>query len=173
LGLEPPVIVKHEPASVRIVSKGKLELTCQATGIPPVEWIWYQNDNQILGVTESFFVNSTENNISILTSKDAQDGNFSCEAKNIVGTDRSAQTEVVLVESPQLPEINCDNDVPLPNRALCHGNFDIIPRKRLPTSFHIQLVTLDGSLVAYNSEVDIPFKGKLMVNLIYNLIFRR
>ncbi|KAI6177052.1 hypothetical protein M3Y97_00865500 [Aphelenchoides bicaudatus] len=158
-----PVIVKHEPAVVRVVSGTKLELTCQATAIPVVEWTWYQDNQPILGVTDTFFVNSTENNISVLTAKFAQAGNFSCEAKNVVGTARSAHTEVLIVEPPQLPEIECDKDIPLPNRANCHGNFDIIPRERLPTSFRVELIKLDGPLLSFHSEANVPFTGNDIV----------
>jgi len=133
--------------------------TDEASGIPIVEWTWYHNEKPILGVTNTFFVNSTESNISILTAKTAQPGNFSCEAKNLVGSDLSPQTEVILVEVPRLPTIQCDKASELPNRAVCRGDFESIQRERLPTGFHVELTILDGALLTYNSIVDLPYTG--------------
>lgn len=144
---------------MRVIAGTKFELTCEATGIPNVEWTWYQNDSPILGVTDVFFVNSTESNLSTLTAKTAQAGNFSCEAKNQVGSDRSQQTEVLLVEVPQLPEIECSEDSLLPNRAVCNGNFDNVPRERLPTGFHVEVTVRDEALLTDVSIVDVPYTG--------------
>lgn len=152
--------MKHSEPTLRVISGTKFELMCEATGIPNVEWIWHQNNQPILGVTESFFVNSTESNISILNAKDAQSGNFSCEAKNLVGSDQSPQTEVILVEVPQLPEIECDDDSPLPNRALCTANFDDVSRERLPIGFYVELTVVDGALLTDTFKLKVPYNGK-------------
>jgi hypothetical protein len=155
-----PVIVKNEDRIMRVVAGTKLELTCEATGIPSVEWIWYHNRNPILGVTDTFFVNSSDSNISILSAKNAQAGNYSCEATNSVSSDESDQTEVILVEVPRLPDIECDEDSRLPNRAICEASFDGVTRERLPTKYHIELTIMDGALLTYNSIVEVPYTGK-------------
>lgn len=86
-------------------------------------------------------------------------GNYSCEARNIIGTARSTETDIILVEIPQLPEIECDKSAALPNRVVCHGNFGIIKRERLPTGFRVELAALDGALLIYSSETYVPFTG--------------
>lgn len=164
-----PVIVKNQDPIMRVVAGTNLKLSCEATGIPTVDWTWFLNGNPILGVTDTFFINSTDYNLSILSAKNAQAGNYSCEAKNLVGSDESDQTEVILVEVPRLPDIECDEESKLPNRAVCEANFEGVTRERLPTKYQIELTIMEGALLTYNSIVEVPYSGKILFSIVLTI----
>ncbi|ESO99766.1 hypothetical protein LOTGIDRAFT_141510, partial [Lottia gigantea] len=85
----PKFIVSLETVEIKEGEKAKFY--CKATGVPKPELIWYKNDKIISEDDKHFtieFGEDTDSTLIIVDVHPQDDGTYSCEAKNPVGTDK-------------------------------------------------------------------------------------
>ena len=89
---ERPTITQHPPLVVEVPMGGTLELTCEAESNLILSYQWKKDGNIIAG---------SDSNSLVVTGVQREDsGNYSCVARNPVGSEESIQSRVTVYETP-------------------------------------------------------------------------
>ena len=89
---ERPTITQHPPLVVEVPMGGTLELTCEAKSNLILSYQWKKDGNIIAG---------SDSNSLVVTGVQREDsGNYSCVARNPVGSEESIHSRVTVYETP-------------------------------------------------------------------------
>ena len=89
---EKPTITQHPPLVMEVPRGGTLELMCEAESNLILSYQWKKDGNIITG--------SDSNNLVVTGVQREDSGNYSCVARNLVGSKESIQSRVTVYETP-------------------------------------------------------------------------
>ncbi|XP_067042741.1 contactin-2-like isoform X2 [Acropora muricata] len=96
----PPKITNTPPREVYAASGSLVNLTCKATGVPLPVVTWFKDG--ILMPKEKLTGEKADSQITFPAVTSTDQGNYSCEARNAVGWERSSGTSLFLAQRPSI-----------------------------------------------------------------------
>lgn len=96
----PPNITNTPPREVYAASGSLVNLTCKATGVPLPVVTWFKDG--ILMPKEKLTGGKADSQITFQAVTSTDQGNYSCEARNAVGWERSSGTCLFLAQRPSI-----------------------------------------------------------------------